>query len=85
MLNFMYLITLKAWQVPACGEEPEQDLLDLVHLMDWQGDDDGLVLTDGLVARPGDWIKWDSVSKDYDVIPNELMERMTSDGILVRM
>lgn len=49
-------IQVEAFQVPARGEVPDEDIIDLVHEKEWPADDDGINLGDGAIAFPGDWI-----------------------------
>ena len=52
-------VVITAWRVPACGEEPSPELLELVLENDWCGDDDGLyinTLEGDMLARPNDYI-----------------------------
>lgn len=52
-------VTISAIQVPARGEEPSEDLIDLVHSQNWEGDDEGILITTlegDMLASPGDYI-----------------------------
>lgn len=52
-------VVIEAVQVPARGEEPTEELIELVQTQDWIGDDEGIginTLEGAMVASPGDWI-----------------------------
>lgn len=52
-------VVIQAIQVPASGEMPSDDLIDLVNEQGWSGDDDGIIiptLEGDHLASPGDWI-----------------------------
>ena len=51
---------VSAWRVPLPDEEPSEDIMALVSLNNWEGDVDGVTITnrDGstMLAHPGDFI-----------------------------
>lgn len=52
-------VIIEALRVPDRGQEPTEELKDLVLAQDWEGNDDGVVITTlegNMLASPGDWI-----------------------------
>jgi len=52
-------VVVDAWRVPARGEVPSDELIDLVQENGWIGDDEGILiqtLEGDMLALPNDWI-----------------------------
>ena len=52
-------VVIEAWLVPLRGEDPSEEIIDLVQAQGWIGDDEGIFITtlEGVMtASAGDWI-----------------------------